>query len=217
MAGHGAAVASTEAVDQLTRTALALEVKPAHGRLRYEENCAPCHGATGQGDAARVIPALAGQRFRYLVRQLANLSGDQRDSMTMHRVLAGKGLDEPQTWVDIAGYVSRLPARRHATTGEGSELELGKAIYLEQCKSCHGAGARGGEDGFVPSLRAQHYPYLVAQISNLADGARHNVDEALVQFLRSFDSGEIRAVADYLSRLPTDPASAVPGKLPRVK
>ena len=35
----------------------------------------------------------------------------------------------------------------------------------------------------------------------LAEGYRHNVDEELVLFMRSFDERDMRATADYLSRL----------------
>ena len=200
------AAASEETVDQLTRSALALDAHPANGRAGFRQHCAQCHGADGRGDASRTIPALAGQRFAYLVRQLASLSGDQRDSTTMHRVLSAQALQRPQAWVDIAAYLNAAPAVAHAATGTGARLELGKGIFLEQCSSCHRENASGDDDGFVPSLRAQHYPYLVNQMNRLADGERHNVDEALVQFLRSFDADEIRAVADYLSRLPGRPA-----------
>jgi cytochrome c553 len=199
------AAASEETVDQLTRSALALDAHPAKGRVGFRQHCAQCHGADGSGDATRTIPALAGQRFAYLVRQLASLSGDQRDSATMHRVLSTQALKGPQVWVDIAAYLNAAPAVQHAATGNGAGLELGKGIFREQCSSCHRDNASGDDDGFVPSLRAQHYPYLVNQINRLADGERHNVDEALVQFLRSFDADEIRAVADYLSRLPGRP------------
>jgi hypothetical protein len=36
---------------------------------------------------------------------------------------------------------------------------------------------------------------------NLASGYRHNVDEDLVLFMRSFGDRDMRGTADYLSRL----------------
>ena len=41
----------------------------AHGEALYREECADCHGAAGEGDPERHIPALYAQHFRYLVRQ----------------------------------------------------------------------------------------------------------------------------------------------------
>jgi len=66
-----------------------------------------------------------------------------------------------------------------------------------------GAGGvpREDADGFVPSLRNQHYQYLVNQLHKLGEGYRHNVDENLVRILGSFDDEDIRATAGYLSRL----------------
>jgi cytochrome c553 len=53
----------------------------------------------------------------------------------------------------------------------------------------------------VPSLRNQHYNYLVNEMHLLGDGRRHDADQGLVLFMRSFNEDEIAAVSDYLSRL----------------
>jgi cytochrome c553 len=193
--------ASEEAVDRTTQTALALDAHPDRGASRFAHHCARCHGAGGQGDADRAIPALAGQRFTYLVRQLANFAGAERDSDTMHRVVSQPGLRVPQAWVDIAAYLNRLPSSHGVQTGDGRRVALGRGIFHEQCASCHRGDAHGDGDGFVPSLRNQQYSYLVNQLRQLAKGSRHNVDEDLVRFLGSFDDRDIDATADYLSRL----------------
>ena len=80
-------------------------------------------------------------------------------------------------------------------------MELGEAIFHEQCASCHEEDARGDDDGFIPSLRDQHYSYLVRQMRSLAASHRLNVDADLVRFLDSFETDERTSVADYLSRL----------------
>jgi cytochrome c553 len=76
----GEARASEEAVDRATQTALSLDAHPDRGAAQFHQYCARCHGAQAQGDPIHAIPALAGQRFAYLVRQLANFSGFERDS-----------------------------------------------------------------------------------------------------------------------------------------
>jgi len=192
---------SEETVNQLTQTALAADADPTRGALQFAQHCAHCHGLKGHGDAKHEIPALAGQRFAYLVRQLANLSGDQRENEAMHRVLLVKDLRDPQSWANIAGYLHDAPARHPAKTGDGTRLALGEGIFHQQCASCHHDDAGGDDDGFVPSLRNQHYSYLMKQIGRLSEYDRHNVPENLVRFLASFDRDEISAVADYLSRL----------------
>jgi cytochrome c553 len=193
--------ASEASVDRLTQRALDLDAHAARGGVEFRQSCSRCHGALAQGDAAHAIPALAGQRFKYVVRQLANFAGDERESVTMQRVLSHPVLKEPQTWVDIAAYVNNLPRREAAGTGDGTGVALGRGIFQEQCASCHKRDAHGDDEGFVPSLRGQQYTYLVVQLGKLAEGRRHNVDEDLVRFWRSLEDQDVRATADYLSRL----------------
>jgi cytochrome c553 len=197
----GEASASEEAVDRATQTALSLDAHPDRGASQFNHYCARCHGSHAEGDANHSIPALASQRFAYLVRQLANFAGFERDSSTMHGVLSQIELRGPQTWVDIAAFLNRVPLGNRAQTGDGAHVALGRGIFHGQCASCHRIDAHGDGDGFVPSLRNQHYSYLVNQMHKLGEGRRHNVDEDLVRFLHSFDEQDMNATADYLSRL----------------
>lgn len=195
------AFASEASVDRLTQRALELDAHAERGGVEFRQSCSRCHGALAQGDAAHAIPALAGQRFKYVVRQLANFAGAERESATMQRVISHPVLNEPQTWVDIAAYVNNLPVREAAGTGDGTRVALGRGIFHEQCASCHKMDAHGDDEGFVPSLRGQQYTYLVDQLEKLSEGRRHNADEDLVRFWRSLEDQDVRATADYLSRL----------------
>lgn len=196
-----AVLASPTRVDQLVRTALQLDANPKRGEKIYAEHCASCHGAAALGDARNVIPALAGQRQAYLVKQLADFAELERQGNEMHKVVAKAALNEPQVWADLSAFLSSMPPVRFPETADGGGVELGEAIFREQCSSCHDEDARGDDDGFIPSLRDQHYSYLVRQMRSLAASHRLNVDADLVRFLDSFDADEITAVADYLSRL----------------
>ncbi|HWX81566.1 MAG TPA: c-type cytochrome [Steroidobacteraceae bacterium] len=196
-----AAGASEEGVDRDTQAALALDAHPDRGAAQFARYCARCHGSLAQGNAGRSIPSLAGQRFTYLVRQLADFAGGERASDTMHQVISRKEMREPQSWVDIAAYLNKTAPSQRAQTGDGMDLALGQGIFHEQCATCHRADAHGNGDGFVPSLRNQHYAYLVMQMHKLGEGYRHNVDENLMRFLQSFDDRDMSATADFLSRL----------------
>jgi cytochrome c553 len=195
------ASASPLRVDQLVRTALQLDPNVSHGAALYLQNCTRCHGQGAIGDSHNVIPALAGQREAYLIKELADFTELERDSQEMHAVVARASLNEPQAWADVAAYISRLPPTQFPETADGRGVELGEAIFQEQCASCHEEDARGDDDGFVPSLRDQHYSYLVRQMRAIAASHRLNMDQDLVRFIDSLDSEEMTAVADYLSRL----------------
>jgi cytochrome c553 len=201
LAPRGSAATDEERVDHRTQAALAMDAHPLRGKEIYAQYCSRCHGAQGQGDAVKVVPTLAGQRFVYLVRQLANFEGAERESTTMHGVAIQPAIDEPARWVDIAAYLNQLPPRADNQTGAREAPNLGRGIFHEQCASCHGMDASGDKEGFVPSLRHQHYGYLGRQMRKLSDGYRHNMDEDLMRFMRSFDERDIRSTADYLSRL----------------
>jgi cytochrome c553 len=197
----GAVEASPLRVDELMRTALQLDQNLKRGGELYAKNCAQCHGAKALGSATKVIPSLAGQRRAYLVKQLADFSEEERVSPEMHRVVRRPGLAQPQAWADLAGYLNSQPRMRFPQTGDGRGVELGEAIFQEQCASCHEEDGRGDDDGFVPSLRDQHYSYLLRQTRSIATWHRFNVDADFVRFLDSLNTEEVTAVADYLSRL----------------
>jgi cytochrome c553 len=197
----GIAAASPTRVDQQVRAALQLEANAKHGGGLYSVHCASCHGPQALGDARNVVPALAGQRQAYLIKQLADFAELERDSGDMHKVASRTAVADPQAWADLSGYLSNLPAARLPETGDGGGVELGEAIFQEQCASCHDEDARGDDDGFTPSLRDQHYGYLVRAMRGIGASHRLNIDADLARFLDSFDTDEITAVADYLSRL----------------
>lgn len=197
---HTAPASQVEA-DERTHAALGLDAHPQVGAREFKLDCQSCHGADAPGVADGSAPVLAGQRFTYLVHQMADFASDERDSKAMHDVMGRPELRDPQTWVDIASYLNKAPIDRSTLKGDDSHLSLGRGIFHEQCASCHQADARGSDDGFVPSLRNQNYAYLVNQIHALGDDRRHNVDEDLMRFMRSFELDDIHGVADYLSRL----------------
>jgi cytochrome c553 len=193
--------ASPERVDELVRSALQLDRSEQRGATLYKEHCASCHGRQALGSSRKLIPSLAGQRQAYIIRQLADFIELERESNQMHAVVSQAALTEPQEWADLAAYINGLQPLRFPETGDGTGIELGEAIFQEQCSSCHDEDAGGDDDGFVPSLRNQHYAYLLQQMRGIAAWHRHSVDEELARFLDSLESDELTSIADYLSRL----------------
>src|SRR5690606_15040042 len=64
-----APAAAPERVDQLVRTTLHLDANAERGAKLYAEHCAQCHGEKALGNAANLIPSLAGQRRAYVIKQ----------------------------------------------------------------------------------------------------------------------------------------------------
>jgi cytochrome c553 len=77
------------------------------GQQLYLRDCATCHGAAGEGNAARFFPRLAGQHYRYLLRQAIEVrTGARRNANPdMARVVKPY---EPEDLSAVADYVSRL-------------------------------------------------------------------------------------------------------------
>ncbi len=195
------AFASPERVDELMKATLELDPNVQRGAKLYGEHCASCHGADASGNPKKLVPALAGQRRAYLIKQLADFTELERPATQMHAVLAQKEVSEPQEWSDLTAYLNGVQPASKPQTGTGEFLSLGEASYQQWCASCHGEDGRGDDDGFVPSLRNQHYAYLLHQMRELASGHRFNVESDLVLFLDSLESDEMKGLADYLSRM----------------
>jgi cytochrome c553 len=201
IAAASVANAAAERVDELTRTALELDANAQRGATLYSQQCAGCHGREAHGTAQHDIPALAAQRRAYIIRQLAEFIERDRIATQMHEVVSRETVSEPQSWADLALYLNNLPPATRADTGDGKYLSLGEASYQQFCSSCHEEDGRGDDDGFVPSLRNQHYRYLVKEMRNLAAGHRFHVEDDLTRFLRNLKADEMQGLADYLSRM----------------
>jgi cytochrome c553 len=201
VAGMSVANAAADRAEELTFQALEMEGNRSQGEVLYRANCASCHGPQAFGDAKRNIPALAAQRRAYIVKQLADFIERDRIASQMHKVVSRAAVSDPQSWADLALYLNNLPPPSLVQTGDGKHLSLGEASYEQFCGSCHEEDGRGDDDGFVPSVRNQHYSYLLKETRNLAAGHRFNVESDLARFLNSLQSDEMSGLADYMSRM----------------
>jgi cytochrome c553 len=196
-----ATAASPQRAERQIRTALELDAHPKRGEKLFAQHCSQCHGPQAFGNVEDVVPSLARQRRAYLIKQLADFTELEREGRVMHPVISRAAVAHPQDWTDLAAYLSALDPVTTPETGDGRGVELGEAMYHAQCASCHEEDARGDDDGFIPSLRDQHYSYLVVQMRKLASWHRLSIEPDLIRFLDSLDSEELTALADYLSRI----------------
>ncbi|MEG3638536.1 c-type cytochrome [Magnetococcus sp. PR-3] len=83
----------------------------AHGEMVYKKNCVRCHGQNGEGIAKDFFPAIYGQHYRYVLRQMEWIrDGNRRnanpDMVRQIRRFSQRDLEA------VSDYVSRL--RPHA-------------------------------------------------------------------------------------------------------
>lgn len=77
------------------------------GKEIYAKDCGICHGANGEGSAAKYYPSIQGQHYKYLLRQLEWMRiGKRRNSHPLKEVLLRSYTDKDIT--QVLDYVSRL-------------------------------------------------------------------------------------------------------------
>jgi len=77
------------------------------GQVVYYRECAECHGRLGEGELRTLRPRLAGQHYRYLLRQLYETAEGTRPGMDeAHQKRIGALTDDERS--AVADYLSRL-------------------------------------------------------------------------------------------------------------
>jgi cytochrome c553 len=195
IAAHAASV-----VEQVYTDALRSKADIVHGQALFA-TCAACHGADGAGVADGSVPAIAGQHFRVIVRELVDFRYDKRWHELMEHYADEHNLGGTQNLADVATYISALRPTRTAGTGNGQSVDTGAQLYARACASCHGRAAKGEDRNGYPRLAGQHYEYLLQQIDDAVQGRRPNFSREHVRLLARFERDDRAAIADYLSRL----------------
>lgn len=79
----------------------------ARGRQIYVRDCAVCHGDRGQGSAEKFYPQVAGQHFKYLLRELRFIRDGGRGNANPDMVTVVKAYPDEDLEA-VADYMSRL-------------------------------------------------------------------------------------------------------------
>jgi cytochrome c553 len=191
--------------------ALALAPDTENG-LKIYRTCAKCHMPEGWGLTSGLVPQIAGQHRKVVIKQLADIRAGNRDNVMMAPYSSVESIGGTQAVADVAGYIDTLELSVATGKGPGKDLELGARLYAEHCTRCHGEAGEGDADAFVPRIQAQHYPYLLRQFELIRDGKRRNANPEMVAQIRGFEARETQAVLDYVSRLePPEELRAPPG------
>jgi cytochrome c553 len=178
--------------------ALGLEGDPENGEEAFEV-CSACHLPSGAGRSDGTFPQLAGQHTTVLIKQIADIREGLRDNPIMYPFAVT--LIDPQELADVSAYIETLPIPQDNGRGAGTNLELGKKLYDENCVQCHGDHGEGNAEKFYPVLAGQHYKYMLRQITDIRDGRRRNANPDMVKVVKKYNDEELDAVVDYMSRL----------------
>jgi cytochrome c553 len=198
-----ASAAATPSATQLAQQAEAVSADAAHGRILYLRHCQSCHGPHAWGDAPREIPALAGQRSRYLVAQLARFATGERAGSTMHGSAMHEALQpadvyRPQAIADLAAYLAQAARNPSPAHAEDRTPASAGAIFRSACSSCHGVDGAGRKAEQVPAIGGQHYDYLLSRLQMFGGAGGH--PWGLEQTAHATPAQQ-QALADYISRL----------------
>ena len=83
------------------------EQQVAAGKPLYEKECQNCHGPHGEGDKAKFYPVIAGQHYKYLLRQMTNIRDGKRRNANPDMVKIIKQYSDADL-VAISAYQSSL-------------------------------------------------------------------------------------------------------------
>jgi len=166
--------------------------------------CATCHGADGNSEIP-MNPKLAGQGYKYLLKQLTEYKSGARENAVMSGIAAT--LSE-QDMADLAAWYSS-----QEVTLEGADpelLELGESLYrygnseigVAACSACHGPKGKGVAPAGFPSLSGQHAEYTRTQLEYFRSGERNNDANAMMRMTAErLTDAELEAVSSYVSGL----------------
>jgi len=87
------------------------------GEEIYVEQCSGCHGVAGEGMAEAFYPRLAGQHYRYLVRQIIDIASGRRGNARpdMAQLVANLSAKDIAS---VADYISRMTSLMRSTESE---------------------------------------------------------------------------------------------------
>ncbi len=82
-------------------------VQIATGKALYEKQCLECHGKNGEGNKEKFYPVIAGQHYKYLLRQMTEIRDGHRRNANPDMVKVIKPYTNDQL-VAISAYQSSL-------------------------------------------------------------------------------------------------------------
>lgn len=182
------------------------------GAARFDQ-CAPCHGAGGEGKPELGAPPIAGLPAWYVQAQLDKFRigarGAHVDDAAGLR-MRGMSLTMP-TAEDVhavAHFVSSL--HRPATVASlvtDADATRGKASFAA-CTACHGQNGAGNPALNAPPIAGQADWYLLVQLNNFKHGrrganAKDTTGSTMKAVAASLDDQQMKDLAAWVASMPS--------------
>jgi cytochrome c oxidase cbb3-type subunit 3 len=167
-APEGAKIESASLQD-IEKTPELLSIARAQGSAIFANDCAPCHGAGGQG--AKGYPNLNADRWLWggtlpeiqqTITHGARWDADKDTHSTLMPSFGHDGILKPNEIRATANYVRTLSG---LSTEPNADLALGKKVFADNCAACHGDDGKGNKEMGAPNLTTKVWLYG----SSLAD------------------------------------------------
>ncbi len=167
--------------------------------------CSACHGADGNS-LAGIWPSLAGQNYKYLLKQLRLIKSGDREIIEMIGQLDNLSDKDLK---DISAFYS--VQNNLIGQVEKDKLELGRKLYysgnLEKgvpaCTACHSPRGLGNAPAAYPLLSGQQPDYVAKSLKDYRSGERLNEDTSkiMIDIAYKLDDNEIEALSSFVHGL----------------
>jgi len=142
-------------LQQIEATPELLDFARALGRRAFADNCAPCHGAGGEG--SKGYPNLVDNKWLWggHLDEIAQTithgsrSGDEAGHQGSMPAFGRDGMLKPDEISTVADYVRSLAG---LPTTPGADLKRGAKIFADNCAVCHGPQGKGNREVGAPNL-----------------------------------------------------------------
>jgi len=150
-------------LSEIEKTPELLAFARAEGGAAFAINCAPCHGAGGQG--SRGYPNLNADRWIWggtldqiatTITHGARWDSDPDTHPTMMPAFGHDGILKPTEITSVADYVRTLSGNAPEAA---ANLDAGKKVFVDNCAACHGDDGKGNVELGAPNLTTQVWLY----------------------------------------------------------
>ena len=179
-----------------------LQFAMAEGKAAFGDNCAPCHGAGGQG--ARGYPNLNDDVWLWggkltdiqhtITVGVRSTSADTRQSQMP--AFGRDGIIKPAQVDDLTEYVVHLSGR----AADARAVRRATPLFADNCAACHGPEGKGNRSFGAPNLTDNEWEYGSAR-DDIHDQIWNGHGGVMPTWSGRLSPEEIKAVAVYVHNL----------------